>query len=189
MHGVLPCISASGCIQVQIVITSTIRLLNQLLTRVTEFMTGAAFLVLIVAVTIQVLGRSALFDSPVWTEELTRFALLYLTAFGVGLSFIRGDLVNVDIICESLPKPIPWLLRIISAAIVAALCCILIGPSIEFTKIGALQTSPALGWRMDFIHASILVLLLWLFVFSLIRISTLLLDGDGDRGRNKEVQA
>ena len=170
-------------------ITSIIRSLNLVLTRATEFMTGAAFLVLIVAVTIQVLGRSSLFYSPVWTEELTRFSLLYLTAFGVGLSFIKGDLVNVDIICESLPKPIPWLLRIISAVIVAALCCILIGPSVEFTKIGALQTSPALGWRMDFIHASIIVLLAWLLVFSLIRISTLLLDGNENRWGNEEVQA
>lgn len=168
-------------------IPSIIRSLNRVLTRASEILVGLAFLVLIVAVTIQVLGRSALFDSPVWTEELTRFALLYLTAFGVGLSFVKGDLVNVDIICESLPGPIPWLLRIMSAAMVAALCCILIVPALEFTKIGALQTSPALGWRMTYIHASILVLLVCLFVFSLVRIGTLLLEGNKDKGKSNEV--
>ncbi len=170
-------------------VTSIIRSVNLVLTRAAQIMVGLAFVVLIVAVTIQVLGRSALFDSPVWTEELTRFALLYLTAFGVGLSFIKGDLVNVDIVCEALPAPFPWLLRIISAVVVAALCCILLAPAYEFMSIGALQTSPALGWRMDYIHASILVLLVCLLVFSLVRISTLLLDGNGDRGEHEEVQA
>jgi len=170
-------------------VISTIRSINQFLTRATEVLVGLAFVVLIIAVTIQVLGRSSLFDSPVWTEELTRFSLLYLTAFGVGLSFIRGDLVNVDIICESLPAPFPWLLRLISAIVVAALCCILIGPAYEFTSIGAFQTSPALGWRMDYIHASVLALLVCLFVFSLVRISTLLLAGNKDRGKSEDVQA
>lgn len=170
-------------------VISIIRSINQFVTRAAEIMVGVAFIVLIVAVTIQVLGRSSLFDSPVWTEELTRFSLLYLTAFGVGLSFIRGDLVNVDIICEALPAPIPWLLRLISAIVVAALCFILIVPAYEFTSIGAFQTSPALGWRMDYIHGSILTLLVCLFVFSLIRISTLLLDGNKDRDRSEEVQA
>lgn len=166
-----------------------IRLINLVLTRTVEVLVGSAFLVLIVAVTIQVLGRSSLFDSPVWTEELTRFSLLYLTAFGVGLSLIRGDLVNVDIICEALPDPIPWLLRLTSACIVAALCCCLIGPAYKFTTIGAFQTSPALGWRMDFIHASVLVLLVCLLIFALVRISSLILDGRPTGNKNREVKA
>ena len=71
---------------------------------------------------IQVLGRSFFHSSPVWTEELTRFALLYLAAFGAGLSYRTGDLVNVDMICEALPGRWPWLLRLVSAAATAALC-------------------------------------------------------------------
>ncbi|MEZ5476515.1 MAG: hypothetical protein R3E95_03195 [Thiolinea sp.] len=33
-----------------------------------------------------------------------------------------------------------------------------------------MQSSPALGWRMDFIHASVLVLLLSLLLFALLSI-------------------
>ncbi|WP_035273243.1 TRAP transporter small permease [Desulfogranum japonicum] len=164
-----------------------VRSINTLLTRMAEVLVGTSFLVLIVAVTIQVLGRSSLFDSPVWTEELTRFALLYLTAFGVGLSFIRGDLVNVDIICEALPRPLPWILRLISAIIVAGLSSVLISPAYTFTSIGKFQTSPALGWRMDFIHASVLVLLAFLLVFALIRITTLFMELTGNDVQDKEA--
>jgi TRAP-type C4-dicarboxylate transport system permease small subunit len=165
---------------------SSIRYVNLVLTRFAETLVGCAFLMMIVSVTIQVLGRSPLLDAPVWTEELTRFALLYLTAFGVGLSFVRGDLVNVDIVCEALPGKLPWLLRLVSAAVVAFLSGCLLGPAYKFTAIGAFQTSPALGWRMNYIHASVLVMLIFLLIFSLVRISSLLLDPS--TGGRKELE-
>lgn len=142
--------------------------------------TGIAFAVLIVAVTIQVLGRTLIFiDSPVWTEELTRFALLYLAAFGLGLSYRSGDLVNVDIVSESLPGRLPWLLRLLSAAATLVLSAMLIIPAWKYTSIGVMQTSPALGWRMDFIHASVLVMLVSLLLFSLLRLLGML-SGESD---------
>jgi TRAP-type C4-dicarboxylate transport system permease small subunit len=129
---------------------------------------GIAFAALSAAVIIQVLGRSFA-ASPVWTEELTRFALLYLAAFGAGLSYRSGDLVNVDLVCEALPGRWPWLLRLVSAAATAVLCALLIPAAWRYTAIGAMQTSPALGWRMDLIHASIFVLFVSLFVFATLR--------------------
>lgn len=150
-----------------------------LIDRVGRVLTGAAFLVLIAAVVVQVLGRSVFLSSPVWTEELTRFALLYLAAFGAGLSYRTGDLVNVDLVCEALPGRWPWLLRLVSAVLTAGLCALLIAPAWTFTSIGVLQTSPALAWRMDFIHASMLVLLASLLVFSLARILAML-TGESD---------
>ncbi|MEM8853345.1 MAG: TRAP transporter small permease [Pseudomonadota bacterium] len=131
--------------------------------------TGTAFFVLLVAVSIQVVGRT-IGSSPVWTEELTRFALLYLAAFGTGLALRTGDLVNVDLVAEALPKPFPWLLRLISAIFIAGLAAILILPAWLYTSIGALQTSPALTWRMDFIHASVLLMIALLGVFALLRV-------------------
>ncbi|MEZ5476516.1 MAG: TRAP transporter small permease subunit [Thiolinea sp.] len=67
------------------------------LIRFSRYAVLLAFLVLMGAVLIQVVGR-LLSDSPVWTEELTRYALLYLAAFGAGLSYRSRDLVNVDLI-------------------------------------------------------------------------------------------
>lgn len=119
--------------------------------------TGLAFATLILAVLVQVVGRLA-GASPVWTEELTRFALLFLAAFGTGLAYRSGDLVAVDMVCAALPGPWPRRLRLVAAALTAILCAGLVLPAWTFTAIGAMQTSPALGWRMDLIHASVLVL-------------------------------
>jgi TRAP-type C4-dicarboxylate transport system permease small subunit len=137
---------------------------------------GLAFCVLIGAVLYQVIGRS-IGMSSVWTEELTRYALLYLAAFGVGLSLLSGDLVNVDVICESLPGEWPRRLRLFSATVTALLCLILLGPAWKYTSIGVLQTSAAMGLRMDFVHVSILVLLVLLLVFSGLRVVSMLWAG------------
>jgi len=137
---------------------------------------GLAFCVLIGAVLYQVIGRS-IGMSSVWTEELTRYALLYLAAFGVGLSLLSGDLVNVDVICEFLPGEWPRRLRLLSATVTVLLCLILLGPAWKYTSIGVLQTSPAMGLRMDFVHVSILVLLVLLLVFSALRVVSMLWAG------------
>lgn len=147
---------------------------------------GAAFAVLMTAVMVQVLGRS-FGNSPVWTEELTRFALLFMAAFGGGLSYRSGDLVNVDIVSEALPGAWPWRLRLLSATLTAVLCALLILPAWKFTSIGALQTSPALGWRMTWIHVSMLVLLASIFLFSATRALSMILGvSDGLPKREAE---
>jgi len=105
--------------------------------------------------------------------------LLYLAAFGAGLSLQSGDLVNVDVVSESLPAPWPKFLRLIGAALTAVLCAILIMPAWKYTSIGAMQTSPALGWRMDLIHASVMVMLISLMIFSAARVVSIL-NGSSD---------
>lgn len=132
--------------------------------------TGAAFGVLICTVLIQVFSRTFLPSSPVWTEELTRHALLFMAAFGVGLSFRNGELVNVEIICDLLPLSVQRALMFVSAALTAGFCLILLSPAWMFVSIGELQTSPALGVRMDFIHATVFILIAVLCLFAVLRI-------------------
>lgn len=134
---------------------------------------GLSFAVLIAVVLTQVIGRT-IGSSPVWTEEVTRFALLYLAAFGVGLSFRTGDLVNVDVVCESLRAPLPWILRLVSAVLTGGLALLLIPYSWKFTSIGKMQTSPALGLRMDIVHFTVTLLLALLFVFAALRVINML---------------
>ena len=164
--------------------------INSAFIAICRFGTGFGFLVLIVAVLTQVVGRSILNSSAPWTEELTRYAMLWTIAFGAGLSFRSGDLVNVDILCEALPGRWPWLLRLTSAIFTAGLCAALIWPAWRYTAIGARQTSPVLKIGMNFVHASILVLLVLLMIFALIRIGAMLSGAsDGRPVINPDKQA
>lgn len=150
---------------------------------------AVAFAVLIAAVLVQVVGRSILNDSPPWTEELTRYSLLWLVAFGAGLSLRTGDLVNVDVVCEALPDPWPWRLRLFAALATAGLCAILLVPTWRFVSIGARQTSPVLTLRMDLVHGSILALLLILMIFALARAIAMVFGrSDGHSTADSEPQ-
>lgn len=144
---------------------------------------GLAFAVLLASVLIQVVGR-VIGSSPVWTEELSRFALLYMIAFGVGLAFRSGDLVNVDVLCEALPGKLPWLLRLGAALVTGALSFYLLPHAWRYVSIGQMQTAPALGWRMDFVHFSVFLLLAGLAVFAVLRVLGMLSgteDGKADK--------
>lgn len=134
----------------------------------------AAFLILMGAVLLQVYARTFLSSAPVWTEELTRFCLLYIGALGAGLALRSGDMVNVDLLCESLPGRMPWLLRLISAALTVVFAVTLLPAAWDYTMIGSRQTAPSLGWRMDFVHATQLVLLVALGLWALMRIIEML---------------
>lgn len=146
---------------------------------------GLAFLVLISAVLLQVVGRSAGL-SLVWTEELTRYALLYMIAFGVGIAFRTGDLVNVDVISEALPGPLPWLTRLLAAVATAGLAVYLLPFAWTYTGIGKMQTSPALDLRMDFIHFSVWLMLAGLAVSGMIRIYGMLSGTEDGRPAKRD---
>ncbi|WP_308915436.1 TRAP transporter small permease [Jannaschia sp. LMIT008] len=141
---------------------------------------GLAFLILIAAVLTQVAGRT-LGRSPVWTEEATRFALLYMAAIGAGLALRTGDLVNVDVFTEMLPEPVARVLRLLSAAAIAGLCLYLLPMAWRFVAVGGFQTSPALGLTMSVVHFSIFLMLALLGLFAALRVLAMLTGGADGR--------
>lgn len=140
-----------------------------LIIRVAQWGTGFSFAVLIAAVLIQVTARLT-GTAVVWSEELTRYALLFTVAFGAGLAFRSGDLVNVDVICESLPGRAPWALRLGSSIATAGLAIYLLPHAWRYVSIGKMQTAPALGVRMDFVHVTVWLMLVFLATFAALRV-------------------
>ncbi len=130
---------------------------------------GIMFFILVGVVMLQVVTRTLDLHAPVWTEELSRYLLLYMTAFGLGLSLMTGDLVNVDLVQEIVPENVSWWMRLVSAIATAVIGIVMIYPAWRFTQIGAFQLSPTLRWPMSVMHASILVLSITLCLFGLLR--------------------
>lgn len=159
--------------------------LIQTLVTLARIGTGASFAVLIGAVLIQVVGRT-IGNSPVWTEELTRYALLFTVAFGSGLAFRSGDLVNVDVICESLPGRAPWALRLLAAIVTGGLAIYLLSHAWRFVSIGRMQTSPALGVRMDYVHFTVWLMLVLLALFAVLRVLGMLTGAEDGKPQKPE---
>lgn len=142
---------------------------------------GLGFAALIAVVSIQIATRTFGFPSPIWTEELSRYLLLYIVAFGVGLSFVTGEFVNVDLLQEAMSERVAWWMRLASAGVTALLSGVMIWPAWRFTVIGSMQSSPSLRVSMDFIHASVLALSILLCAFAVLRIIGMLAGTDSGR--------
>ena len=118
---------------------------------------GACFAVLIGAVMLQVVSRLTLPNPPVWTEELSRFCLLFCAALGGGLALRSGELVGVDLVTMMLPRAGRRAVEVLVCLAMIAFSILLLVPAWDFVDIGSLQTSPALGWNMFWVHMSVLI--------------------------------
>jgi TRAP-type C4-dicarboxylate transport system permease small subunit len=141
---------------------------------VLRVLVGAIFCVLLAAVLMQVVSRLSLPRPPVWTEELSRFALLFTAAVGAGLSLRTGDLVNVDVVTSLLPEGTRRGLEAVVMLVMIGFCAALVMPAWDFTDIGSLQDSPALGWNMFWVHAAMLLAPLTLGLACLERLARIL---------------
>ncbi|WP_291295445.1 TRAP transporter small permease [Elioraea sp.] len=118
---------------------------------------GLCFAVLLAAVLLQVVSRLMLPRPPVWTEELSRFALLFCAGFGIGLALRSGQLVGVDLVTMLLPRRAKAMVDIASCIVMAGFGLLLLQPAWSFVDIGSLQTSPALQWNMFWVHLAVLI--------------------------------
>lgn len=129
---------------------------------------------MIVAVVVQVVARTFMSQPPLWTEESSRIALLYILGLGVGASVLTGDLVNVDLALMVMPKPLRRVCELVSAALVSLFGFILVPGSWEFFQLGEMQTSPVLDIQMSYIFASMPIFAFLLGVFGLLKFIELL---------------
>ena len=127
------------------------------------------FAILIAAVVLQVFARTFFAQPPLWTEEASRFAILYIVGLGVGAAVLTGDLVNVDLALTVMPKSLRRFCELTSAALVSLFGVFLIPGSWEFTASGAMQTSPALQTPMQYIFACMLLFSILLSFFGLVK--------------------
>jgi len=118
---------------------------------------GCCFAVLLGAVLLQVLSRLMLPNPPVWTEELSRFSLLFCAGFGIGLALRSGELVGVDLLTMMLPKRGKAAADVLSCLVMMGFGLLLLKPAWSFVDIGSLQTSPALRWDMFWVHMAVLI--------------------------------
>lgn len=122
-----------------------------------RLLVGACFGLLLAAVLLQVVSRLLLPNPPVWTEELSRFCLLFCAAFGIGLALRSGELVGVDLVTMMLPRAGKVAMEAASCLVMIGFGLLLLAPGWAFVDIGSLQTSPALGWNMFWVHMAVLI--------------------------------
>jgi TRAP-type C4-dicarboxylate transport system permease small subunit len=132
--------------------------------------TLVAFSVLVLVVTIQVLGRIPGFPSPAWTEEVARFALVYLVAFSCGIAVFNGELVNVDLFVEPLPAPVRRFIERVVDLIVMGFCLFVLPGAFDYVVGSFGERARSLDVPMVAVYVVTLIIPISLTFFSLLRL-------------------
>jgi TRAP-type C4-dicarboxylate transport system permease small subunit len=129
-----------------------------------------SFSVLVIVVVIQVLGRVPGFPSPAWTEEVARFALVWLVASVCGIAVLQSDLVNVDLFVALLPEGARRFVERVVDVIIAVFCLAIIPGAWDYV-VGSLgERARSLDVPMGFVYAVTLVIPVSLTFFSIARL-------------------
>ncbi|WP_448206965.1 TRAP transporter small permease [Azospirillum sp. sgz302134] len=132
--------------------------------------TLAAFAVLIGVVLLQVLGRVPGIRSPAWTEEVARFALVYLVAFSCGLALLRGELVNVDLFVAPLPESARRVVDRLVDAIVLVFALAIIPGAWDYVVGSFGERARSIDLPMVAIYVVALIIPVSLAFFSIVRL-------------------
>lgn len=143
--------------------------------RILSILTVLCFAGVILIVCMQIASRYLPF-SYVWTEELTRYLFLYGICFGAPLALIQNEYINVDIIIGRLSEKVQRYFDIGINFSILILSVIMVKESYSFVLVGETQRSATLPFNMSAIHASILIMSIFLLIFTLVRIYFLFKD-------------
>lgn len=115
-------------------------------------------LVMVAAVTWQVVSRYLLGDPSSWTEELARFVLIWIGLLGGAHAYRRRLHLGLDLLAARLGGRARVLQTVVIHGVVAvfAVAVLMIGGVALMRLAGELgQASPALGWPMAAVYAAL----------------------------------
>lgn len=102
-----------------------------------------------------VFARYVMNDALAWSEEVARYALVWLSFLGGGLVFRHGGHVSIDFLVNKLAGPPRWLVVGCATLASATFLAVLAWQGYTLMERGAYQTSPALRLPMTVPYAAI----------------------------------
>lgn len=124
------------------------------------FITLSAMIVLITA---QIIFR-VFFTALSWSEELSRYLLVWSSFIGTTVAFKKGAHIAVTFLVDLLPFRIRQAVQTFSCILMAIFFGVTIWYSIHLFNVQAFQVSPAIGLKMRYIYIIIPISFTVLFV-------------------------
>lgn len=150
------------------------------LSNAAEKLCGALCIVLMVAMVLttgaQIIWR-VFFTALSWSEELTRYLLIWSTFLGGSIVYKRGGHISVTILQERFPAGVQKFLKILVHLICIAFCLIAVIYGFRYLPMQRTQLSAALRLPMWYMYLSIPVGCAIMLLHALDAILQILLEG------------
>lgn len=120
------------------------------LEKILNFFTGGILIILVIIVFSNVLGRYVFHSSLAWSEEISRFLLIWMVFLGSIAAYINDEHLGLDILTKALPEKIGFVVAFIADLLVIYVLYLLVSGGYTMTKESWDWLSPATstpyGW-------------------------------------------
>lgn len=127
------------------------------------------FLIITVLTITQVAFRFVLNRPLIWSEELVRFLLIWMTMLGAAVISYDDKHLSVESLVEIFPIPVQFVLYTLRQIAIVAFSAILIVTSTDMIKISHLDASGALHIPFSFWRVAPCVGAFFIIIFTIIR--------------------
>jgi TRAP-type C4-dicarboxylate transport system permease small subunit len=130
------------------------KLINNLSNTIDRAMVGMVFLIvaaMVVVTTLQVVFRVA-FNALTWSEELSRYLLVWGTFFGATLAYKRGNHIAVTFIIDFFPTRLRVWFNVFTYLLSLVFFIIVAQQGINMITMQVFQVSPALQMPMKYVY-------------------------------------
>ena len=133
------------------------RFITNLSNTIDRAMVGMVFLIvaaMVIVTTLQVVFRVA-FNALTWSEELSRYLLVWGTFFGATLAYKRGNHIAVTFIIDFFPTRLRVWFNVFTYLLSLAFFVIVAQQGLNMITMQVFQVSPALQMPMRYVYWSI----------------------------------
>jgi TRAP-type C4-dicarboxylate transport system permease small subunit len=121
---------------------------------------------MVVVTTLQIIFR-VFFTALTWSEELSRYLLVWGTFFGATMAYKRGAHITITFVVEALKPKVKKIFSILSYLLSIVFFAVVIYYGWQMIKMQVFQISPALSLPMRHVYLSIPVSLLIMIIHAL----------------------
>lgn len=126
-------------------------------TSVIEYLIATMVAILSVIVLLQVVFRYGLNSPLAWTEEMSRFLLIWIVLLGAAIGIKRKSHFSVDIVTRKLPDKLREGLQfVLDLFLFILIFDVMVINGVYLTNLTVRQISPALHIRMSYVYSAIL---------------------------------
>lgn len=154
-----------------------LHVINDLILRITRRVAGAALVVMVGVILVQVFYRYVLGNALSWPAEAARFMMLWMTGLAAPVAYRRGGFVAIDMLEEALPRRVADVLNLALLVMGVAVLVFALRLGIDHVESGWLFNSSSLklpvqligfdkairlklGWMYMSLYAGVILLLI-----------------------------
>lgn len=129
--------------------------IDKILVKALYYLCALLMLIMVSAVTAQVVSRYVFGNPYTWTEELGRYTFVWVTFLGMAVAVESKSHIALDLLETSLKGLSKKALQTINNLLVATFSAFLTYSGVQLVKLGMRQTSPSLGLPMQYVYVII----------------------------------